>query len=461
MIKYLAHSLCILALLSFVVLAQEPNWNQFRGPNSDNHSASTGIAKSWGVEGPNLLWKIDTIGLGYAGISFFGDMMFTMGDIGDQCYVIAMDRNTGGEIWKKPVGRSGTGIAVGGRQAANNSVGPLSTPACDGETVYVYGQYSDFVAYNMKDGKELWRTNTVAELGGNIMSNWAISPSPILDGDKILLPIGGDGGILGAFDKTGKLLWRSTEIKDAMSYASAVPVEIAGVRQYLVLTGGTGVTGSGRGGPGGGPGSGGRARAGGGQGAPPAFALDPDANCKLVGISATDGKVLWQAPFRGQRAIASDPVLCGDVVMAGCGYGVGADFYRITKSGNEFKAEKFLEDESLLAHHGGIVAVKDHFYLLSDRKGLTCIEAKTGKIVWENRSVGKGSLTYADGVLFLRSEGGDGTVAMVEATPERYKELGKFNQPYRSEKNSWTYPAVMDKKLYLRDQGVLLCYALD
>jgi outer membrane protein assembly factor BamB len=419
LMKHLVCSLCFLALFSFAAIAQESNWNQFRGPHHNNHSATTGMAKSWGEGGPKLLWQIDTLGIGYSNISFFGDMMFTLGDVGEQCFVFALDRKTGKEIWKQPLGKSGTGTGAGGRQAANNSVGPLGTPACDGETVYTYSQYGDFAAFNMKDGKERWRKDIVNELGGNIMANWGISPSPILDGDKILLPMGGDGGTLGTFDKTGKLLWRTTEIKEAMAYTSAVPVEIGGVRQYMLLTG-----------------------------------------TNIYGISPTDGKVLWKTEFPGRVAVCSDPVLCGDVVMAGCGYNVGAGFYRVAKEGDSFKASQIHFDASLISHHGGIVAVGDHFYLLSDRKGLTCVEAKTGNIVWENRSVGKGSLTFVDGKLICRSESGDGTIALVEASPAGYKELGKFNQPNRSSKNSWTYPVIVDGKMCIRDQGLLLCYDL-
>jgi outer membrane protein assembly factor BamB len=411
-------SLCVLLLFSVTVVAQETNWSQFRGPQSTNHSFSTGLASSWGAEGPKELWRVNTLGTGFSNLSFYGDMMFTLGDFGDQCFVMAMNKDTGKEIWKKPLGKSGTGTGAGGGQAANNSTGPLGTPACDGEKVYAFSQYSDFVAYDMKDGKELWRKNTVKELGGNIMAGWAYSMSPILDGDKILLPIGGNDGILAAFDKSGKLLWRTTEVTGPAAYTSVVPAEIGGVRQYLLLTG--------------------------------------DA---LAGISPNDGKVLWKTEFPGKTAVCSDPVLCDDVVMASCSYNVGSGYYRISKQGNAFKAEQIHFDEALFSHHGGIVAVGKHFYLLDNRR-LACVEAKTGKIVWENRSVGKGSLTFADGKLILRSEGADGTMAMAEATPEGYKELGRFDQPDRSNKNSWTYPVVVDKKLYIRDQGVLFCYDL-
>ena len=423
--KHIACLFCFFVLFNCVTAAQEPHWNQWRGPKNTNHSFSTGIAQSWTTEGPKLLWKIKTIGAGYSNLCFWGDVIFTMGDVGDQCWAFALDRKTGNEVWRSstPVGKAGSGHG-GGRQ----SVGPLGTPACDGENVYVFGQYGDFVAFNMKDGNEKWRKNIVNDLNGSKMAMWGFSQSPILDGDKILLPIGGDGGTLGAFDNSGKLLWRSTAIKDPAAYTSVVFAEIGGVRQYVLLTGQS-----------------------------------------LVGFSPADGRILWKAAFPGQTAVCSDPAICGDVVMASGSYEIGAYFYRIAKSQNNFEAVVFKEAlQELQSHHGGIVAVGDHFYLMrggrgGPRPGLVCVEAKTGTIVWTDPSVGKGSLVYVDGKLILRSESGDATIAMVEATPEGYKELGRFNQPEsdRSDMNSWTYPVVVDNKLYIRDQNVLFCYDLN
>lgn len=406
-------SLSLLGLLSTVIFAQEPNWNQFRGPNNDNHSFSTGIADSWGETGPKLLWKIDTLGAGYSNVSFFGDMMFAMGDIGDQCFVMALERGTGKEIWKTPISKSGDG--------GGGYVGPLGTPACDGESVFVLNQFSDLVALNMKDGQIRWQKNTQRDFGAKKMSGWGYAMSPILDGDKILLPVGGDKGSMIALDKSGTLLWQTDWIKDAAAYTSVVPVTIEGVRQYMLLTA-----------------------------------------KRLVGVS-TDGKYLWGGNFPGDVALCSNPVLNGDVVMASCAYNVGGYFYRITKNGNAFNAVDFHgADKKLASHHGGMVAVGDHYYMLTNRpQQMVCVEAKTGNIVWENRSFGsQGSITYVDGKLILRSERGDGTIIMIEASPEGYKELGKFDQPDRSNKNSWTYPVIVDGKMYLRDQNVLLCYDL-
>jgi outer membrane protein assembly factor BamB len=111
-------------------------------------------------------------------------------------------------------------------------------------------------------------------------------------------------------------------------------------------------------------------------------------------------------------------------------------------------------------HLGGVVLVNGYVYASDDPGILKCIEFKTGKVMWKDRSVGKGSVTYADGHIYLRSQDEDGAVALVEATPEEYREKGRLDQPDRSTRNTWPPPVVAGGKLYLRDQDVLLCYEL-
>jgi outer membrane protein assembly factor BamB len=114
------------------------------------------------------------------------------------------------------------------------------------------------------------------------------------------------------------------------------------------------------------------------------------------------------------------------------------------------------QNNAMENHHGGMVIVGDHVYGSSDPGILKCIELKTGKEMWHDRSVGKGSVAYADGNLYLRSEAGP--VALVEATPQGYREKGTFEQPDRSHDAAWPHPVIAGGKLYLRDQDVLLCY---
>jgi hypothetical protein len=135
--------------------------------------------------------------------------------------------------------------------------------------------------------------------------------------------------------------------------------------------------------------------------------------------------------------------------------------FRITGSGEQFKAVQVYANKVMKNHHGGVIRIGEHLYGHSDSTGWVCQEFKTGKMVWEEKGkLGKGSITYADGHFYLRKEDGKGTVALIEATPAGYKESGRFDQPNRSEENSWPHPVIAHGKLYLRDQGVLLCYNL-
>jgi outer membrane protein assembly factor BamB len=396
-------------LMTFAAAAEEPNWNQFRGPNHDNHSFTTGIATTWPAEGPKFLWKVNVLGGGFSNFSFYGNRMFTLGDIGDDCVLLALDKNTGEKLWSLVIGRSGS---------PGNFPGPRSTPAVDGKYVFAYGQYGDFVCADIETGKEVWGGNVTTELGGKPQNIWGYASSPIFDGDLVLIPVGGKQGTLVAFKKDGKRAWRSTNLKDDAPYTSVVPAEIGGVKQYLLFT----LSG-------------------------------------LYGIDTKNGDVLWSVDRYKDKPVCSDPIYKDGIAFVSSAYDMGANGYEIKKTDSKFTAGEIYADQSLPNHHGGIVLVGDHIYFTNQRE-LVCLELKTGKIVWKNRSVGKGAVSFVDGHLIVRSEVGDGEIALVEAAPKGYKEKGRFPQPDRTDKNSWTYPVIVDGKMYIRDQGLLLCYDL-
>lgn len=140
------------------------------------------------------------------------------------------------------------------------------------------------------------------------------------------------------------------------------------------------------------------------------------------------------------------------------GYGIGCNLFRITSEGGNFSAEKVYANKDMTNHHGGVILVGKHLYGFSDSKGWTCMDFETGNVVWHEKGIGKGSLVYADGLLYLHSEDGPGTVAIIEASPDGYKELSRFDPPDRSKLHSWPHPVVTGGRLYLRDQDVLQCY---
>ena len=214
------------------------------------------------------------------------------------------------------------------------------------------------------------------------------------------------------------MLWQSKEFTDAAQYASLMTVELGGLRQYIQLTGES-----------------------------------------VAGIAAADGKLLWRAPRKGAVAVISTPIYKDGFVYVSSSYGSGCNLFKVTPESGAFKAEQVYANKVMVNHHGGIVNIGDNLYGYSEGKGWTCQDLKSGEAKWqEKEKLGKGSLTCADGLLYLRAEGGKGTVALIEASPEGYREQGRFNQPDRSGKNSWPHPVIAGGKLYLRDQDILLCY---
>jgi len=140
------------------------------------------------------------------------------------------------------------------------------------------------------------------------------------------------------------------------------------------------------------------------------------------------------------------------------GYGVGCNLFKVTAAGGQFKADQVYANTVMANHHGGVILLKDHIYGFSEGKGWVCQEFATGKMVWsERRQLGKGAIACADGRLYLRGED-EGTMVLLEATPDGYKEAGRFEQPDRSDLKAWPHPVIVNGKLYLRDQDVLLCY---
>jgi outer membrane protein assembly factor BamB len=334
-----------------------------------------------------------------------------MGDVGEDCNLYALSLD-GKVAWTAKISHASAPRDQGGYP------GPRCTPSTDGMFVIALSQTGDLVCVNRSDGKELWRKNLARDFGGKMMSHWGYSESPLIDGDHVVCTPGGtDGTVLCLKKLSGEKVWQSTELTDRAAYAGLLPVEIGGVRQYLILT-----------------------------------------DASVAGISAADGKLLWRADRAGKTAVIPDPIYKDGILFVTSGYGIGCNGFKITASGGKFSAEQVYAGTQMKNHHGGVILVGEHLYGF-DEGTLKCLEMKTGKVVWENKSVGKGSIAYADGMLIVRSEKAKGgEIGLVEANPTGYKELGRFSVPDPTGKNTWAHPVVIGGKLYIRNQDNLFCY---
>lgn len=384
--------------------AVEGEWPQYRGPNRDNLSTDKGLLDRWPADGPKLAWQQTGLGLGYSSVAIANGKLFTMGNRGDDEMLLAYNVSNGEPVWATKTGRAyhdGTGD------------GPRGTPTVDQDRVYALGANGDLVCVGEEKGEIVWQQNILDEYGGGNIQ-WGISESVLIDGNNLICSPGGKQGTIVALNKlTGRPVWRSN-VQDSpqAAYSSPIAVDFGGVRQYVnfVHTG-------------------------------------------VVSVSAKDGSPLWG--FRESAngtANCSTPLYSNGSVYTSSGYGEGAASFKLAPGG---KASLAYSNKGLDNHHGGMVLLDGHVYGFGEQ-ALKCIDLKSGKEKWKNRSVGKGSVTYADGHLYLRSE--QGPVALAVASPDGYDEKGKFEPPTPSGKPSWSHPVVCGGKLYLRDMDTLLVY---
>ena len=338
-------------------------------------------------------------------------------------YIYAVDLKNQNKKWSTPIGSRG---------GLDHGDGPRGAPSVDGDLVYGIGSQGDLICVKASNGDKVWMQELKGkEIGGGMQSGWGYSESPLVDGDQVVCTPGGPKGTLAAFNKkTGDLIWRSKEWTDKAAYSSIVPDEIGGVHQYVQMTGDS-----------------------------------------VAGVEANDGKLLWKSERKGPTAAIPTPIVSGDYVFATSGYGAGCNLFKVTKDGDKFKSEPVYDDKELVNHmvnhHGGVVLVGGDIYGYSDRGGWVCMEMKTGKLLWPKGKtethLGKGSLTVADGCLYCYSED-TGTVVLAKASPEGWKEKGRFELPEKSKVHGakggkfWTHPVVSNGKLYLRDEDLIFCY---
>jgi outer membrane protein assembly factor BamB len=384
-------------------VSQAADWPQWRGPGRDGRSSETGLLSSWPAGGPPLLWKSTGLGDGYSTVTVQGGRIFTLGATTDAEYVIALDARSGKELWRTRNGR---------RFRNNRGDGPRGSPTADGNRLYALGGNGDLSCLDVATGKVVWHVNLLERFGGSNIS-WGISESPLVLEDRVLVNAGGRNASIVALKKSdGSTLW--TSASDEAGYSSAVVATIHGVRQAVFFTGE-----------------------------------------RALGVRVDDGSVLWSYRRVSNRtANVATPIVRGSHVFVSSDYGTGCALLEITSDASGWSAREVYFHRDMKNHHSSSVLVGDTLYGFSSSI-LTALDFGTGEVLWRDRSVGKGSLIYADGHLYLRGE--NGVVGLAQATRAGYREKGRF-EVGGSGAPAWSHPVISDGKLFLRDQDTLYCY---
>ena len=391
-------------------------WHQWRGPNRDGISPEKSLLQEWPTEGPTLAWQVDGLGEAFSSVAVSEGRIFTMGNRSGATYLIALDLKDGKELWATKVGS-------GDR--------PNCTPTVDDDLVYALSHGGDLLCAKSATGDEVWRKNFGNDFGGRMMSGWGYSESPLVDGDNMICTPGSNDAMLAALNKrTGATVWKTKmrsgvgdKGQDGAGYSSIVISNAGGTRQYVQLVG--------RG---------------------------------VVGVDAKSGELLWDYNrVANSTANVPTPLIKDNFVFCSSGYGDGGSaLLKLDGRKNRYSAAEvyYFPDRKLQNHHGGMILLDKFVYMgHGHNQGFpVCVDFASGEVAWApGRGAGHGSaaVSYADGRLYFRYE--DGVMALIEASPAQYSLKGQFELPSKRDR-SWAHPAISGGHLYLRDQGVLMCY---
>lgn len=398
----LRHSLIPLLAAAGALAA---DWPQWRGPNRDGISSETGLLEKWPDTGPPLAWKTGGLGAGYSSVAVARGRVYTQGQRGDTQHLIALDSETGKKLWE---------IANGRGYRERRGDGPRSVPTVDEDIVFALAADGSLLAADARSGKKIWSVNILEAYEGET-PHWGISESPLVDGEHLIVSPGGNGAAVVALDKkTGRLVWKSQD--DRAAYSSPVLAQVGNLRTILSF--------SERG---------------------------------ALGLRADNGQLLWRYDkVANQTANIATPIFARDHAFYSSDYGTGCALLRLRAEGSGVKASEVYFSREMKNHYSSSVLIGEHLYGFSSSI-LTAMKFLTGEVAWRDRSVGKGSVTYAGRHLYVLGE--NGVVALVEASPAAYKEKSRFTIS-KSDRPTWAPPVISEAKLFLRDQDNLYCYSI-
>jgi len=386
------------------------NWPCFHGPDRTNKSPETGLLKKWPDEGPELIWSVSGLGDGYSSVSLADNMIFTAGKENNQTYVFVYGMD-GKLIWKKPNGKAWETTM----SWATSYTGSRGTPTFDNGILYHLGETGRLAAFEARTGKEIW-SQELTQLFNAEIPEYGYAESVLIDGDRLYCNPAGRKAYMICLDKrNGKLLWSNSEIPGAASYNSIVIMEFGGYRQVISMS------------------------------------------SKFVfGINSIDGKLLWKIPFENSNELnCTDPVLFREYIFASSGYGKGNILIKLSSTGNDIKADLVWDTSLMDNHHGGLILHEGHIYGTgSNSRGLFCLDYLTGKQLW--KADGKGSVTFAEGMLYLLEE--RGILKLIRINHEKYQLISEFRVPSGGKSMYWAHPVICNGRLYIRLADKLFLY---
>ena len=389
-----------------------PFWPRFHGPQGNNISSDTALLRVWPGQGPPLAWTAEKIGDGYAGITTAHGLIYTAGNIGGYTVVTALrlgSREYGGQIqWQQTNGEAWEGDYEGTR----------GTPTVDGKRLFHESPLGQVSCFDAIEGKKVWSVNILDRFDARNV-RWALAESVLIDGDHVICCPGGEVGVAALDKRTGATVWATRDVGEAAGYASPALAEHRGLRMILTM------------------------------------------NAKaLIGVNADSGELLFRHEHETQYDVNTlMPIFHDGRIFISSGYGSGSELLQVNVDGQKATLETVWKSRDLDNQHGGVMLIDGYLYgACHNRHGgaWVCLDFQTGKQEYAVRGVGKGSVTCADGMLYVLSEKGD--VALVEPTPAGHEVISQFKIPTAGNGPSWAHPVVIGGRLYIRHNDRLYAY---
>lgn len=381
-------------------------WNQWRGPTRDGLVPGSNWPTSLSEKNLARLWRVE-LDSSYSGPIVSASAVFVTGTAGKKTEVVcALDRKTGKELWRA----QWPGALSVPFFAASNGSWIRSTPACDGDSLFVAGMRDVLVSLNAQSGKEQWRVDFVKEFKSPLPAFGCVC-SPLLEGDSLYVQAG--ASLVKLDKKTGKVIWRVLQDDGGMlgsAFSSPVLASLAGQQQLLVQT-----------------------------------------REKLVGVDPKTGDVLWEQKvpsFRGMKILT--PVVFGDDGIFTSSYQNKSWLFSIVKSKGSFTVtEKW--NNTAQGYVSTPVVIDGHAYLHLQNQRFTCINLATGERTWTSTPYGKYSSLVAQKDLILALDQ-RGELLLLKANPKKFELL---DQRKVSDQETWAHLAVCGDGVFVRELNAL------
>jgi outer membrane protein assembly factor BamB len=399
------------ALILRAALAQEGigEWPQFLGPHRNGISAETGLVDQWPTGGPKEVWRVKG-GVGMAGLVIKDGRLLTLVQKDGQQWLAAHDARTGKPLWQTP-------LAPEYKNQMGD--GPRATPAIAGNLALVLTGEGILAAASLADGKLQWSHNVVQELKGK-PADYGMASSPLVVGELVIITVGAPQAAIAAYEaKFGKLAWTAGD--DPAGYSSPALLAAGGQDQVVAFTG-----------------------------------------ASAVGLAPRSGSLLWRYSYpTDYDCNIATPLAVDGKVFISSGENHGCALLALQPQGDKFQVAEVWTSQgaqSVMRNEWQTSILLDGHLYGFDNIGsagpvthLTCVEAATGKRVWQQPRFGKGNLIAADGKLWISTMKGE--LVVVRATPRAYEELGRrvVLGPTRQA------PALAGGLIYLRDDKEIVC----